>query len=163
LIPTNDLCMNPLFRNVFVFVSLLVLVTNCKNDPYSPLEVFVPIDTIPIDTTVIDTTVIDTLPIDTIPTDTTDTSSVGCNPMNLSFANDVTPVLSSYGCIGCHSGGTVILSTYSGTKIVADSGNLAGAINHDVGFQAMPQGGAKMDSCDIKIIENWITEGALDN
>jgi len=100
---------------------------------------------------------------DTLPTDTTDTNNAGCNPVNVSFANDVTPIFSSYGCIGCHTGGSVILSTYAGTKIVADNGKLVGAINHSAGFQAMPQGGAKMDSCDIKVIENWINEGTLDN
>ena len=105
----------------------------------------------------------DTIPIDTTtnPVDTNDTA--GCNPTNVSFANDVTPIFSSYGCIGCHSGGTVILNTYAGTKVVADNGKLVGAINHNAGFQAMPQGGAKMDSCDIKVIENWINEGTLDN
>jgi len=105
----------------------------------------------------------DTVPIDTNtnPVDTNDTA--GCNPTNVSFANDVTPVFSSYGCIGCHSGGSVILNTYAGTKIVADNGKLVGAINHSAGIQAMPQGGAKIDSCDIKIIENWINEGTLDN
>jgi hypothetical protein len=105
----------------------------------------------------------DMVPIDTTtnPVDTNDTS--GCNPSDVSFSNDVTPVFSSYGCIGCHSGGSVILNTYAGTKQVADNGRLFGAINHSVGFQAMPQGGAKMDSCDIKVIENWINEGTLDN
>ncbi len=110
-----------------------------------------------------DTNPVDTMPIDTLPTDTTDTNTIGCNPTNISFANDVTPVFSNYGCIGCHSGGTVILNTYVGAKTVADNGRLVGAITHDPAYQEMPQGGAKMDSCDIKIIETWITEGTLDN
>ena len=105
----------------------------------------------------------DTLVQDTLPTDTTDTNNAGCNPVNVSFANDVTPIFSSYGCIGCHTGGSVVLSTYAGTKIVADNGKLVGAINHSAGFQAMPQGGSKMDSCDIKKIETWITEGTPNN
>lgn len=117
----------------------------------------------------VETIPIDTLPTDTIPTDTTtnDTTTAGCNPINVSFANDVTPIFSSYGCAGCHSiassGGGVTLETYTGTKIVADNGRLMGAINHATGFSAMPQGAAKMDSCDIATIQIWINEGTLDN
>ena len=108
---------------------------------------------------------IDTMPTDTIPTDTTtnDTSTAGCNPLNVSFANDVTPLLLSYGCIGCHLGGSVVLNNYDSVKVVSDNGRLAGSITHNINFQAMPQGFAKMDSCDIATILIWINEGTLDN
>ena len=86
-----------------------------------------------------------------------------CDPSNVSFADEVNPILSSYGCISCHSGGSVILNTYEGVKALAENGRLLGSIKHESGYRAMPDGGGKMDSCDIATIEVWINEGINDN
>lgn len=87
----------------------------------------------------------------------------GCDPSGVSFTNNVSSILSANGCTGCHSGGSIILNTYAGVKTVADDGRLLGSIKHESGYRAMPDGGGKMDSCDIATIEVWINEGANDN
>lgn len=99
--------------------------------------------------------------IDTTTNDTTIADT--CITANMSYSMDVVPIFTSYGCIGCHSGGSVLLNSYTGTKIVVDNGRLAGAINHDAGFQAMPQGQAQMDSCDLAKVNAWIADGAPNN
>ncbi|MEX2596207.1 MAG: c-type cytochrome domain-containing protein [Salibacteraceae bacterium] len=95
--------------------------------------------------------------------DSGSTDSADCDPSEVSFDSDITPIFESYGCISCHGGGSVILNNHAGVKTVADNGKLVGAINHQTGFAAMPQGGEKMDSCDIATIEKWVEEGSLDN
>lgn len=86
-----------------------------------------------------------------------------CAPAGVSFASEITNILSSNGCTGCHSGGSIVLSSYSGVKAVVDDGKLLGSIKHEAGFRAMPDGGGKMNDCDIQTIETWINEGALNN
>ena len=86
-----------------------------------------------------------------------------CAPSNVSFSSEVTNILSSNGCTGCHSAGSIVLSSYSGVKSVVDNGKLLGSIKHETGFRAMPEGGGKMDDCHIETIETWINEGALNN
>ena len=92
-----------------------------------------------------------------------DTVEASCGEGTISFANDVTPVFQSNGCTGCHSGGNIILNTYEGAKTVAENGRLVGSINHDPNYQAMPQGGGKIDTCDIRVIEAWIAQGINNN
>ncbi len=87
-----------------------------------------------------------------------------CDTANISYNNDVIPIFNSYNCINCHSGGnTVTLNTYAGTKTAVDSGRMAGAINHENGFQSMPLGGSIMDSCDLAKVNAWIDAGAPNN
>jgi len=70
-------------------------------------------------------------------------------------------------CYACHSAasntGNVTLEGYSQLMNHVNSGRLEGAINHRPGFQAMPQGAAKMPACDIAKIEAWIVSGAQNN
>lgn len=90
----------------------------------------------------------------------------GCDTEDISFSNFVTPILLNH-CQGCHSGNTpsggIDLTTHANVKIYADNGRLFGAIDHQTGFSAMPQGGAKLDDCTIEKIKSWIDAGALDN
>ena len=37
---------------------------------------------------------------------------------------------------------------------------IVGAINHTTGFSAMPQGGDKLEQCDIDFLTAWIDAGA---
>ena len=89
-----------------------------------------------------------------------------CDTENISFAADVRPVLTNF-CLGCHSGGApsggVNLNSHDGVAAVAASGQLYGAISHQPGFVAMPQGGARLDSCTIDKIKSWIDAGAPNN
>jgi hypothetical protein len=36
-------------------------------------------------------------------------------------------------------------------------------MNQTAGFKAMPQGGNKLDQCDINKIQKWVNAGALNN
>lgn len=92
---------------------------------------------------------------------------VNCNTTNVSYATTVNVLLQQHGCIGCHSGpapnGTVNLQGHANVQTVALSGRLYGAISHSAGYKPMPQGGQKMNDCDIKKIKSWIDAGALNN
>lgn len=86
---------------------------------------------------------------------------------NTKYSTNITAILASYGCIGCHNtggpSGGIALEKYAGVKATVTSGRLLGSINHDPGFKAMPQGGNKMNACDIKKVKAWIDAGALNN
>ena len=89
-----------------------------------------------------------------------------CKSYDMSYGNDITPILQNYGCIGCHNTvnpqGAVNLAGYEQTKIWIDNTILVKSINHN-GASPMPKFQAKMDSCDIKKIESWISDGARNN
>lgn len=90
----------------------------------------------------------------------------GCDTLNMSFSDDVLPILNTY-CKGCHNSGNpsggIDLSSYTGVQGPASNGQLYGAISHQSGFQAMPQGGAKLDDCKINKIKAWLDQGIRDN
>lgn len=90
-----------------------------------------------------------------------------CTTTDVSYSVTVSNLLSSYGCIGCHSGtapsGSINLQGYNNVKARVNDGKLMGSINHAPGFSAMPQGGNKMNSCDIAKIKAWIDAGAPNN
>ena len=98
--------------------------------------------------------------------ETCDPNSEGCNTSMISFSNFVKPLIVK-NCQGCHSGnapnGGVNLENYTGVEVVAKNGRLFGAINHNTGFTAMPQGSAKLAQCDIDKIKSWIDAGATNN
>jgi hypothetical protein len=95
-----------------------------------------------------------------------DNSSGTCVTTGMKFSTDITPILSA-NCYSCHSGttinGGINLSTYAGVKAVADNGKLVGSVSHAPGFKPMPDGGVKMNSCNIAKIQAWVTAGALNN
>ena len=92
-----------------------------------------------------------------------DTISVSCGGSQVSYKQEISPILQASGCVGCHGAGSVTLSTYEGVATVATNGRLLGAVTHDPAFLPMPQGGAKVDSCNIENIKAWINQGALNN
>jgi hypothetical protein len=85
----------------------------------------------------------------------------------VTYSTTITGLMTSYGCLGCHSGtvpsGNVNLSTYAGVKTRVDNNELWGAINHQPGFTPMPQGMGKMSTCDIAKIKVWMDAGAPNN
>ena len=89
-----------------------------------------------------------------------------CKSYDMSFGNDIYPILENYSCVSCHNTinpqGGVNLEGYVQTKIWVDNSRLAKSINHN-GASPMPKDQAKMDSCDIKKIESWISDGARNN
>lgn len=95
-----------------------------------------------------------------------DPNAAGCETDNVSFSVFVKPLLQNH-CQGCHSGtvpsGGIDLTTHSNVVTYANNGKLYGAISHEVGFEAMPQGATKLDDCSLDKIKSWIDAGALDN
>ncbi len=88
------------------------------------------------------------------------------NPVNVSFQNQVLPILDAK-CNGCHSGpspdGGIDQSTWSAVKATVNDGSFLGCIKHEGGFSPMPKFASKLPSCEIDVIETWVNEGALDN
>lgn len=97
-------------------------------------------------------------------------------PTGVSFQNDVRPIFSARGCIGCHGGSgglfleTVsnLLSTGNHTPVVI-AGNGAGSVlirklgpTPPFGSR-MPLGGQPLPTAEIQIIQTWIDQGAQDN
>ena len=90
-----------------------------------------------------------------------------CDTTSVSFNNDIKPILSN-NCFSCHSnlnapsfGGGLSLEDHA--DVARNSDRIIGAINHEDGFQAMPQGGEKLDACSILLFEAWSQSGAPDN
>lgn len=84
------------------------------------------------------------------------------------FSSDVLPVMNaSCNTSGCHdaagASGGVILDNYNGIKTQALNGRLMGSINQTGAYSAMPKGGAKLSSCTITKIQQWINSGAPQN
>jgi uncharacterized membrane protein len=89
-----------------------------------------------------------------------------CDANAFAYTANVKPIMTTY-CTGCHSGSNaskgIDLSTAAGVKTAASNGRLIGAITHLSGYVAMPQGGAKLNDCQIAVIQKWIAAGAPNN
>lgn len=89
-----------------------------------------------------------------------------CDSVAISYTTDVKPILTSK-CVGCHStnanSGGVAIETYTQVKAQVDNGMLACTVNHEAGCSAMPQNAGQLPACELKAINVWISEGALDN
>lgn len=89
-----------------------------------------------------------------------------CNPNSFTYSVSIRNIISNK-CQGCHSGGApqggIDLSTYNGVKAKVTDGRLWGAVNHLAGFSPMPKNGAKLSTCEIDQIKNWIATGAPNN
>jgi mono/diheme cytochrome c family protein len=89
-----------------------------------------------------------------------------CDTNQFTYNVGIKPIIDTY-CKGCHSGanpsGAVLLSNYTEVKMQVDNGKLLGSIKHNLGFSAMPKNSNKLSDCNIKKIEKWIAQGALNN
>jgi hypothetical protein len=90
-----------------------------------------------------------------------------CDTTSVSFSSDIVPILSN-NCFGCHSnlnapvfGGGLSFEDHQDVAGYTD--RIIGAINHEVGFLAMPQEGDKLDPCSILLFEAWASAGAPEN
>ncbi len=85
---------------------------------------------------------------------------------NPSFSADIMPLLNMK-CNNCHSGSTpsasIRLDNYTEVVKHVNNKSLMGSINHASGYSAMPKGGYKMPSCEIQKIQDWISNGILNN
>jgi hypothetical protein len=88
--------------------------------------------------------------------------STGCDSTNVTYTLSIQPILQSW-CVGCHGGSSpangLSLDTYDNAKACAQGGRLMGAIRHDPGYKYMPNGGAKLSSCEIALFQKWINLG----
>jgi hypothetical protein len=89
-----------------------------------------------------------------------------CVTENISFANDIQPILNA-NCVSCHNAtdtyANVNLSDFANTEKVAKTGLLLSVIKHETGFKQMPQGQPKLDDCTIAKIEAWVNDGFKNN
>ncbi len=93
-------------------------------------------------------------------------AQVGCDSLNVSYANTIAPLLSN-SCVGCHSGnnpsGGVSLSNYQSVANSANSGKLYGTVAHLSGYSPMPPSGNGLTICAKAQIKNWVEQGAPNN
>jgi uncharacterized membrane protein len=95
------------------------------------------------------------------------TCAVDCDStITSTFAAIVYPIIEK-NCVNCHNDnrmeGGVKLNNYTRVKANADSGTFMGTIEHQPGYPVMPTSGIKLSDCDISLLNQWITNGALDN
>lgn len=90
----------------------------------------------------------------------------GCDTTKYAYNADILPMINKY-CVGCHSSSAapkgIALDSYNGIVNAANTGQLLGAIRHETGYTAMPQGGSKLSDCEITIISKWINSGTPNN
>ncbi len=94
-----------------------------------------------------------------------------CDTATVTYSASVRPILQN-ACYTCHASATantagagINLEGYPALKafVVDNTGLLVGSIRHLVGFSPMPKSAPKLSECDIRKIELWIIQGALDN
>ena len=95
-------------------------------------------------------------------------SSVSCDTSNVSYSNDVVPILQEY-CYQCHSsssngpGGGIILEGYGNIAGYAANNQLSGDISFAPGYTGMPYGRAQLPDCQLHKILAWVRQGIKQN
>ncbi len=88
-----------------------------------------------------------------------------CDSTQYTYSIQIKAILDR-ACVGCHKptelNGDVNLSDYTHVKLTVDDGSLLGTIKHAVGYVPMPQG-TKLSQCEIRLVEKWIENGALND
>ena len=89
-----------------------------------------------------------------------------CDTAVVKYSDQIASIISA-NCLVCHRNnfaqGGVSLETHVQVKTYTENGRLLKAIRHESGAVAMPQGGAKLDSCKIRTFEIWEEAGCPDN
>lgn len=89
-----------------------------------------------------------------------------CDTANVTYSATIAPTMSTF-CTGCHGGsspdGNIDLTTYAGLVPLVNDGRLAGSIQHQSGFSAMPPVGSGLSDCRINQVLDWIQMGAPNN
>jgi uncharacterized membrane protein len=92
-----------------------------------------------------------------------------CISTGSTYSSTVSPIITA-NCVACHgaqvantNGAGIVLDSYNSIKPYATNGKLVGAINHASGYYPMPKNSAKLTSCDIAKITDWVNNGALNN
>ena len=86
-----------------------------------------------------------------------------CEPEQVSYSITISPLIKNYcATVGCHvqgGGGNGIFENYAQVKAKVDNGSF---LQRVIVAQDMPPSGSLTD-CEIKTIQQWLTEGAQDN
>lgn len=94
-----------------------------------------------------------------------------CESTNVSYKSDVEPIL-ILNCYSCHSevnapisGDGINLQGFRAFSLYAQLYGelLVNSIKHEGSASRMPKFAPKLDTCSIRIIENWIIEGRQNN
>jgi cytochrome c5 len=92
-----------------------------------------------------------------------------CNLENVTYSATIKPILQA-SCYSCHSnanstekGAGLRLENFADLQIQVKNGRLMGAVRHEKGFSAMPDGGGKLTDCQINQLQKWIDNGRLNN
>lgn len=87
----------------------------------------------------------------------------------ISFANDIRPLITAYGCGGCHPGnGGFSVATHATiiTRVTVGDGEgslIVRKLKGTASGSRMPQGGPFMTNAEIQKFVDWINQGALNN
>lgn len=91
---------------------------------------------------------------------------VECDTTNISYSGTVVPILEN-NCYSCHNTvnqqGGIVVDNYDDLRVVIDNGRFRGSINHLDGYSPMPQGGEKLNECNLTKINMWLDNGAPNN
>lgn len=117
-------------------------------------------------------------PTDTpVPTDTAEpteeTTSAPALPGQVSFANDILPIIQSR-CINCHGGQRteegLVMRTHADIMAGSDNGPVVipgdpanSSMAELVASNEMPKRGPKLTPPQVQLIIDWINQGALNN
>ena len=88
-----------------------------------------------------------------------------CNDTsNIKYAIDIVPILRSE-CYVCHSNGSTNGQFEDHADLInyVNSNEFWGRINHLSGYKPMPNNNKKLSKCQLKKIDIWIKNGALNN
>lgn len=94
----------------------------------------------------------------------TTVTTVDCTGVTPTYTADIKTIINT-NCAtsGCHSASAkangLDLSTYLLVKSESSNNRFLGSINHDSGYNGMPQGAAKLSDANIKKITCWIQNG----
>jgi hypothetical protein len=84
-----------------------------------------------------------------------------CDTLNVTYAGSVYPIFEQH-CTFCHGGAIpeagIDLTNYEDVSVLAQSGQLLGAINHDPDYIPMPNNGGKLSFCQIRTITIWVND-----
>jgi len=98
-------------------------------------------------------------------------ASGGCDTTDAKYSLAVSKILNTNCALaGCHKGQAVRqtigdFENHEGAKIYLDANKqrFLNAINHNAGASPMPKNGAKLNKCDILMLETWISKGYPNN
>lgn len=96
----------------------------------------------------------------------TECISENCDTLTVKYSTHIEPLITTF-CRGCHSGsnpsGGIFMDNYSNVKLSVMNGSFLGSIKREAGWSGMPKNGTKLSDCNIRKIEIWIQNGALNN